>query len=476
MLPALNTRLRRLLGESAGKLTVALAAGLVQVRNAYPLRGGERLLPVPAALMAQKERPGIIVNELRQQGEHATQRKQLRSGYASAAGLPRSGEDTSPVTTVDSLAVTHAVIDDQPQRPTAAVGGVYTYGAIRDGQKLRAEVWIDGSLLPAGSDHTLLNGEVRIGRAKKDDFGRVHVTAEPLGGKPPAQGECRQFTLWLLSPLLARDERLRPIVDVGSLQVWLGKLLGVALKCCKAYVRAQRDDGWNSAWGEPRCTRFGLAVGSCFLFSVTGASLPAGRLSQLEEEGLGERRGEGYGEVCVDPPLLAGSAAPLLPAAIVDTATTAPCSVAVTDFSRQIVERAWRRAIRSQALVRAPQTAKQLGWADSKPQNSQLGALRSHFEQWSGAPSRQRLGQWLEQLRRTANRVDKWPPASLPALDSFAGDAQAVWSHLDASELPLLPAHDRNDYRQGLADEATRVFWLTVIAAEFDRRARKEDA
>ncbi|WP_374690955.1 RAMP superfamily CRISPR-associated protein [Accumulibacter sp.] len=476
LLPALHTRLRQLLGDRAGQLTSALAGGLVQVRNAYPVRAGERLLPVPAALMAEKERPGIIINELRQRADHATQRKQLRSGYVSAAGLPRSAEDTSPVTTVDSLAVTHAVIEDQPQRPTAAVGGVYTYEAIRSGQNLRAEIWIDRSLLPEGSDHQVLNGEVRIGRAKKDDYGRVHVTAEPLACKPPAPGECRQFTLWLVSPLLARDERLRAIVDVGGLQAWLGKLLGVALQCSQAYVRAHRDDGWNSAWGEPRCTRFGLAAGSCFHFSVTGEPLAAERLYRLEEEGLGERRGEGYGEVRVDPPLLAGSAAALLAAAIAERPAVAPCNVAVTDFSRQIVERAWRRAIRAQALVRAPATAKQLGWADSKPQNSQLGALRSHFEQWSGTPSRQRLGQWLAQLRRTANRIDKWPPATLPALDSVAGEAQAIWSHIDASELPLLPGHHRNDYRQRLADEATRVFWLTVIAAEFDRRARKEEA
>lgn len=475
LLPALNQRLRQLLGDRAGQLTTALAAGLVQVRNAYPSRGGERLLPVPAALMAEKERPGVVVNELYVRPDEHTQRKQLRAGYVSAAGLPRSEEEKSPLVTIDSVAVTHAVIDDQPQRPTAAVGGVYTYEAISCGQSLRAEVWIDASLLASAGDPRVLNGEIRLGRAKKDDYGRVRVTAASFDGKPAATGERGQFTLWLVSPLLARDERLRPIVDVGSLTTWLGKLLAVDLSCQRAFVRSLRDDGWNTAWREPRPTRFALAAGSCFLFKITGGSLAAERLARLAEEGLGERRGEGYGEVRVDPPLLVESATRLAVNNVPPPPAGEQHPVAVTAFSQQIVERAWRRAIRHQALLGAPAIARELGWTDSKPQNSQLGALRSQFEQWSGDLSRIQLGRWLGQLRQTANRVDKWPPASLPALQAFAEDSQAVWSHLNADGLPVLHDHQRNDFRGRLAGEATRVLWLTVIAAEFDRRTRDQE-
>ncbi|MBK7675739.1 MAG: hypothetical protein IPJ27_13815 [Candidatus Accumulibacter sp.] len=475
LLPALNQRLRKLLGDRAGQLTTALAAGLVQVRNAYPARGGERLLPVPAALMVEKERPGVVVNELYQRADQHTQRKQLRAGYVSAAGLAPSEDDKSPVVMIDNVAVTHAVIDDQPQRPTAAVGGVYTYQAISGGQSLRAEVWINASLLPDAGDPRVLNGEIRLGRAKKDDYGRVRVTAQPFDSKPAATGERGQFTLWLVSPLLARDERLRPIVAVDSLTAWLGKSLAVELSCQRAFVRSLRDDGWNIAWREPRPTRFALAAGSCFLFSVTGGRLAADRLARLEEEGLGERRGEGYGEVRVDPPVLVENAARLA----VTTVQAAPADeqhgVAVTAFSQQIVERAWRRAIRHQALVGAPAIARKLGWTDSKPQSSQIGALRSQFEQWFGDVSRAQLGRWLDQLRQTANRVDKWPPASLWALQAFADDSQAVWSHLNADGLPVLHDHRRNDFRERLAGEATRVFWLTVIAAEFDRRTRDQE-
>lgn len=470
LLPALNQRLRALLGDSAGMLTTALAGGAVQVRNAYPLRNGDRLSPVPAALMAEKERPSVVVNELHERAEEHIQRKQLRSGYVSAAGLSAALAGCPPVHEVAALACTHAVIEDKEQRPTAAVGGVYTYEAIRAGQRFRSELWIDRSLLAELRDASVLDGELRIGRAKKDDYGRVKVTGCVLGGASPRSGESRRFTLWLVSPLLARDERLRPIVEVSSLTRWLAQLLETQLICERAFVRAMRDDGWNNSWREPRPTRFGLAGGCCFLFSVAGRALSAARLARLEAEGLGERRGEGYGEVRIDAPLLGEGAQPITAGNAATPTSLGGGNCATTFFSQQLVERAWRQGIRRQALGGAVAFAKDIGWHEGRPENSQLGALRSQFEQWQGSASRSRFGLWLSHLRQTPNRVEKWPERSLLALQAFAEDPLAVWTRVDADSLPLLPDHPRPTLLEKMADEATRAFWLTVIGAEFDRR------
>lgn len=487
LLPALDRRLRKLLGNHAAALTTALAGGAVQVRNAYPLRDGERLLPVPAALMAEKERPNVVINELCAVKEldgfdesctasdAHVQRKQLRSGYVSSGALPTAAAASSPIHEVERLASTHAVIEDRQQRPTAAVGGVYTYEAIRAAQRFRAELWIDSSLLAEPSASSVLDGELRIGRAKKDDYGRVRITASVLAAPLPATGEIQRFSLWLVSPLLARDERLRPIVEASSLLRWLAQLLDAKLTCERAFVRALRDDGWNTAWREPRLTRFGLAAGCCFLFSVAGAPLAAERLARLAAEGLGERRGEGYGEVRIDAPVLGARKPPIAPNNPGEQRSTAGVKCAVTPFSQQIVERAWRQGIRRQALAGAADFARDVGWHRGKPENSQLGALRSQFEQWQGTASQTRFSQWLAQLRATKNRIDKWPGESLAALQPFAENPLAVWSRVDADLLPLLPDHERQTFRDKMADEATRIFWLTVIGAEFDRRASKED-
>ena len=466
LLPALDKKLRTLLGDKACELTSHLAAGRIQIRNAYPCKDGHRLLPVPAALMAEKEAPGKIINELCGHTADGTQRKQLRVGYVPEAGLTNTGDDKSPLITVKTIATTHAVIDDRVQRPTADVGGVFTYEAIAPGQTFRTEIRIAKSVLANVPDANLLNGNLRIGRAKKDDYGLVKATASKVADGRAAPSDRRQFTLWLASPALIRDERLRPITDAHSLAVWLGKQLGVILKREIAFARSIRDDGWNNAWKEPRPTRFGLAAGSCFHFSAT-ENITANKLLALETAGIGERRGEGYGEIRIDPVLLAKSQVPRFN----PEPSKSPLqsgTVTATDFVRQLHERAWRIEIRRQALVKAESIAKEMGWQKSKPSNSQLGALRSLFEQWTG---QNRLKSWLDHLKKTPNRKDKWPPNSLEILGKCAGNSSHVWSHLAAEELPVLTGFDSESLKQALTTEGTRIFWLTVIGHELDRRA-----
>jgi CRISPR-associated protein Csx10 len=137
LLPALDKTLRQLLGERGHELTAHLAAGRVQIRNGYLCEGSERLLPAPLCLMAEKEHPGAIINELYGHRSDGIQRKQLRTGYLPVKGVARNGSEKSPVRNPDKIAATHAVIDDQVQRPTKTVGGVYTYEAIAPGQRFR---------------------------------------------------------------------------------------------------------------------------------------------------------------------------------------------------------------------------------------------------------------------------------------------------------------------------------------------------
>jgi len=488
LLPALDKKLRVLLGaQTAPSLTTLLARGYIQIRNAYPLVDSIRLLPVPASLMAEKDNPGTIVNELYRHTDDGKQRKQLRDGYTPSTGLPTSNSDKAPLVMVKTVAATHAVIEDKTQRPTSGVGGVYTYEAIRAKQTLRAELWIAKSVLAPQHDLAGLDGEVRIGRAKKGDYGRVKIAAS-LGAAGSANAASTKiFTLWLTSPLLVRDERLRPITDTEAFAAWLGKRLNVVLppKNINAFVRSFRDDGWNNAWKEPRPTRFGLAAGSCFYF-MADKEIDGNLLSALEAEGLGERRGEGYGEVRVNPPILEQSGIPrieLTSALKIEPANAVGSpqqnqKLESTEFTRQLQQRAWRIAIRRQAVTNAGAIANCLGWQEAKPENSQLGALRSVFESWRGTGAdRNRLRDWLKHLREIPKRKDKWPDKSLAELESFAAGEDAVWSRIQVSDLPLIPGHNLAEAKRSMSAEATRILWLTTIAVVFDKRAvNKQDS
>ena len=117
LVPALNRRLRQLMGSEGANLPSHLAAGRVQVRNAYPLHENCRLLPVPLALEAEKENPGKVRCGLHAKADDGVQRKQLRDGYAAPGFLPATGSnsDSNPITRVVTQATTHAVM----RRPSA---------------------------------------------------------------------------------------------------------------------------------------------------------------------------------------------------------------------------------------------------------------------------------------------------------------------------------------------------------------------
>src|SRR5690606_10239034 len=108
----------------------------------------------------------------------------------------------------------HNAIEDELQRPTQALGGVYAYQALAPGTVLVAEVRVRRGILGTGW-WTNLNGRWRLGRSRKDDYGLVSVAAEPVGPPPgPAPvGSGDRLRVWLLSDTLVRDERLAPSDD-----------------------------------------------------------------------------------------------------------------------------------------------------------------------------------------------------------------------------------------------------------------------
>lgn len=481
LLPALDAALRRALGARSGELTALLASGRVQVRNAYPLApDGSRALPAPLVLEAEKERPDRVRNGFfPRPANSAVQYKPVREGFVPADGLPPVDGGRSPLVRVHCLAFTHATIDDGPQRPTSNVGGVYTYFALAPGQRFRAELWLEPGLVESAEALCReLPTELRIGRAKKDDYGRVRVTARPAQpGTTGSTDPAGEATLWLTAPLLVRDLRLAPVTDAMALVDVLGREVGVRIELIDERCRAHREEGWISAWREPRPSRIGLAAGSCLKLRFE-PPLACARLAELEHRGFGERRGEGYGELRFDAPVLAREHSPTLPKPDASMPAAAPAVPTADQFTRALHQRAWRQVIRDFIQHEAASIAETLGWGEAKPSNSQLGALRSRFEGWTGTnDARRRFKTWWDHLLTIDKRRNQWPKAGHDRIASFGEDADAIWTALAAAgltdeELPCLPGHDRAELRRLLAPEAARIYWLGVIGAELDRRLR----
>jgi len=120
----------------------------------------------------------------------------------------------------------------------------------------------------------------------------------------------RYFSLTLLSHLALRDDLLRPVLGEITPQHF-GLPNGVT------WVRYPSSDrpvlflsaitvpGWNAALGLPKPDTVALARGSVLLGQCDAGQEQAvlGCLAQIEAEGVGERRNEGFGRVAVCYPI-----------------------------------------------------------------------------------------------------------------------------------------------------------------------------
>ncbi|MBE3558153.1 MAG: CRISPR-associated RAMP protein Csx10 [Ktedonobacteraceae bacterium] len=177
------------------------------------------------------------------------------------------------------------------------------------------------------------SGLVRIGTGRTRGMGKVRIDSEEMkdeqrrfddfekrlaafhqllcdtAAKTPASAVVRPdqlfyFTLTLHSPVILRDAllRYRCVIDERVLANRLA-LPADHFTLIHSVASSRRIMGWNDLWGTPKVHEVAIETGSVFLFA---ASLPQQELAQalfrLEEEGIGERRSEGFGRVCISDP------------------------------------------------------------------------------------------------------------------------------------------------------------------------------
>jgi CRISPR-associated protein Csx10 len=110
------------------------------------------------------------------------------------------------------------------------------------------------------------------------------------------------FALTLHAPLLLCDELLRyhSTITPATLEELLDhKMPGLTRLFYASSMR--RVTGWQELWGMPRTGEQAIESGSVFLFACTHPPDEAllKKLFELEEQGLGKRRIEGFGRIGV---------------------------------------------------------------------------------------------------------------------------------------------------------------------------------
>lgn len=209
-------------------------------------------------------------------------------------------------------------------------GGIFNYEALSENQSFHG--FIRGSQEDlekfAGlfglrtDDPRARKIEARIGRSISTQYGRVElemIRIEPVNNLvindftasedsdvsvEDYVMECRQADrvaiLILTSPMILYNQNGFPEVSLQILQDYLRAALGNdEIKANKSFARMESADGFASHWKTRRPTVRMLAAGSSFqlLFPEQIDEKMLAKSNQLLREGLGEHRGEGYGQL-----------------------------------------------------------------------------------------------------------------------------------------------------------------------------------
>lgn len=420
--------------EAAGIADVfgLIARGELRVLPGHPEVEGRRGLPAALCWEAPKIKDASVKPRsiLVQHAKDPQQFKAIRRGFVAING--------DHVTLLDAPLIeltTHNVIEDAVQRPTEKVGGVYSYEAIASGQSCRFEVLLWGQPETSNAIAEKLVGRHWLGRGKQAGYGQINIEcaeAPKTNIKPSGVLTNSAFLdVWLTSDLILYNEFLEAVTEPDEIAAHLSEKLDCAFSVAAHAVRSRRIESWHTRWGLPRPTLVAVQAGSVIRLNIPKTAeiqLLFSRLADLEREGIGERRAEGFGDVRFNEPRLAE-----LPCDFtrVEAARAAQPSLSVpsenlsassADFLKVVGKRADRRKQDELAASDASKVCGVLGFAVGDPTSSQLGIVRALLGS-SGAIDG--INAWLAKEEAEEKERRNTLPGWQTKLKSFIDDKSA---------------------------------------------------
>jgi CRISPR-associated protein Csx10 len=371
--------------------------------------------------------------------------------------------------------------EPQAGRATVQQGAVFRYEALAPGQTLvgailcpdeasaarvqalleKEETWLLGGSQSAGYGLAVL-------REIKQDAEWQETT------QPPSWDRDEYLTLTLLSDAILRDARghytgfLTPEMLTG--------ILDVSLTPEPARTHAERGvaGGFNRKWGLPLPQTPVAKAGSVFTFKVEGKQLSSEDLQGLEEEGLGERRVEGFGRVAVNRHVAharlaaieveEGRSVPLTVPAL-EGASARLAGKMTTQLLRRRLDHALRECVNSLEVGEGIH-------------NTQLSAVRAHVRTALATGDVESIVRYLaemktvgqqqfEQARIAGDQADDW------IKEVMAEDAAATWKRLFRSDFgeEALPAI--GGVRAGWDEALAREYALRLVDGVLSRKLAK---
>ena len=360
----------------------------------------QRLIPIPHSIRKFKENEELVDFVEQSPGEEPI--KRLDRGYAR---ISEGSLETQAVKT--ELNYHHARAKNRrigralgAEDPNG--GALFTYEAIEAGQSFQGAVlgseddlkhlqtWLQGGQIRIGRSRSAQYGEAKFewlddapqelnGRVEWDGFVEQQSSGTPDSDNRLIITTFNRLIITTLSPLLTANDYGHPEARFPESE--LANVLDLdtsELKLSCSYTRTEVIGGYNSHLRLPRQQWPAIAPGSVFVFKVE-KTLDQERLLQLEHNGLGLRKGEGYGRIAVNRQ----GNLPLREETQLDDPESQPSPI-VPDASEvpEAIQNILLDVVRSRCLADMQQRAMTCAERPQNvPSNALLGRLRLFFQQ-----------------------------------------------------------------------------------------------
>ena len=293
----------------------AFLDGGLRFLTAYPEAADthQRMVPIPHSIRKFKETENLL--DLVEQEPREDPIKRLDQRYAR---ISEGQLATQSVKTERNYHHARASKDRRIGRALGAEvadgGAFFRYEAIQAGQTFQ------GAILGSEGDLTNLKTwlqdmkTVSIGRSRSAQYGTAKFewianVPQELSGLVEWDGFAAQqisatcdksLIITTLSPLLTANDNGHPdasfpVTELAEVLKWNLS----ALTLSSSYTRTEMIGGYHAHLRLPRQQVPAIAAGSVFVFKLE-ENLTEADLSQLEQGGLGLRKGEGYGRIAVN--------------------------------------------------------------------------------------------------------------------------------------------------------------------------------
>ncbi len=197
----------------------------------------------------------------------------------------------------------------QRGRGNEGSGAVFRYDAIDAGQTFQSVVLCDSaqdveiikSLLQPEKETEKINAW--LGGSQSAGYGHVTIELLPDDNNwhevykkwEERKKRHKNLTVTLLSDTILRDECGQNTTDPQEFVKVISQALDVEIKHIDTYASSTIVGGFNRKWGLPLPQVPALAAGSVFVFK--SEQLDAEKVNNLEIQGIGERRVDGFGRI-----------------------------------------------------------------------------------------------------------------------------------------------------------------------------------